>query len=101
MIAEESHDILRVIAKTLLANPSLRRIEIGGHTDARGGAAYNRDLSRRRAEAVRAFLIDDGGVAANRLSAAGYGEDRPKVKGRGESAWQANRRVELVIVERD
>jgi outer membrane protein OmpA-like peptidoglycan-associated protein len=101
VIAEESHDILRVIARTLLDNPSLRKIEIGGHTDARGGAAYNRDLSQRRAEAVRTFLIDDGGVSADRLTAVGYGEDRAKVKGRGESAWQANRRVEFVIVERE
>jgi len=99
VIEERSHDILRVIAATLLANPELRRIEIGGHTDARGSAAYNRALSQRRAEAVRSFLVDEG-VSARRLRARGYGEDRPAEKGKGEAAWQANRRVEFLIVER-
>ena len=99
VIQERSHDILRVIATTLLANADLKLIEIGGHTDDRGSAAYNRDLSQRRAEAVRTFLEDEG-VARSRLRARGYGEDAPKVEGRGEEAWQANRRVEFLIVKR-
>jgi outer membrane protein OmpA-like peptidoglycan-associated protein len=48
---------------------------------------------------VRTFLEDEG-VAKSRLRAKGYGEDQPKVEGRGEEAWQANRRVEFLIVKR-
>jgi OmpA-OmpF porin, OOP family len=99
VIDPRSHDILRVIASVLRANPGLTRIEIGGHTDSRGSAAYNRALSQRRAEAVRSFLVDEG-VAGARLRAIGYGEDRPKVKGTGERVWRINRRVEFLIRER-
>jgi outer membrane protein OmpA-like peptidoglycan-associated protein len=99
VIQERSHDILRVIARTLLGNPDLKLIEIGGHTDDRGSAKYNRDLSQRRADAVRTFLEDEG-VTRSRLRAKGYGEDVPKIEGRGEEAWQANRRVEFLILKR-
>jgi outer membrane protein OmpA-like peptidoglycan-associated protein len=98
-IQQRSHAILRVVARTILSNPELRLIEIGGHTDARGDAAYNRALSQRRADAVRTFLIDEG-VDGDRLEATGYGEDRPRLKGSGEKVWSQNRRVEFLIVRR-
>ncbi len=53
-------------------------LEIEGHTDSRGEKAYNRDLSRRRAEAIREWLRDNG-IDADRLTFEGYGEERPKV----------------------
>ena len=53
-------------------------LEIEGHTDSRGEKAYNRDLSRRRAEAIHKWLHDNG-IAADRLTFEGYGEERPKV----------------------
>jgi outer membrane protein OmpA-like peptidoglycan-associated protein len=96
VIDERSYRVLRAVARTILDNPSLRTIEVGGHTDDRGSAAYNRDLSQRRAEAVVAFLVEEG-VPEERLAARGYGEDRPVKKGRGEAVWSANRRVEFVI----
>ena len=68
------------------------RFLVAGHTDARGNPSYNRDLSQRRAEAVRRFLIA-AGVGAERLDAVGLGEDRLLLPQEPEDA--RNRRVEI------
>ena len=68
------------------------RFEIVGHTDSSGSADYNRSLSERRAESVRAFLIDKG-VAADRLDWTGYGEDEPLLP--DDPGNPSNRRVEI------
>ncbi len=99
-IQERSHDVLRAVAETIRGNPDLRLVEIGGHTDARGSATYNEWLSQQRAESVMTFLVGEG-VDEDRLSAMGYGESVPKMKGRSEQAYEANRRVEFMIVKRD
>jgi len=98
-IQEQSFGLLETIARTIELNPELTEIAIGGHTDERGSDAYNDKLSDARAHAVRDHLIGLG-VAAERLTAEGYGERVPKVRGHGEKAWKANRRVEFVIVHR-
>lgn len=72
-------------------------VEIGGHTDNVGAAAYNLVLSQQRAESVRQYLIGKG-VAAERISAQGYGETRPVQSNRSEAGREANRRVELKII---
>lgn len=77
----------------------LARVEVAGHTCDLGPADYNQGLSQRRAQAVRDYLVENG-VSADRLVVRGYGEDRPKVANRSESARQQNRRVELVVLER-
>jgi outer membrane protein OmpA-like peptidoglycan-associated protein len=74
-------------------------VRIEGHTDSRGDDAFNLDLSQRRTEAVRTYLINKG-VEANRLEAKGYGETKPLVTGNNEAAWAKNRRVDFFIVER-
>jgi outer membrane protein OmpA-like peptidoglycan-associated protein len=66
---------------------------IEGHSDARGGAAYNQTLSERRAEAVRSFLLECG-VAPEKLGTAGFGETVPRVP---DPTDPANRRVEMRI----
>lgn len=71
------------------------KVEVAGHTDSRGSYAYNMRLSQRRADAVRAYLIDKG-IAAERLSAKGYGESRPIADNATEGGRYKNRRVELV-----
>lgn len=71
-------------------------VAIEGHTDVRGDAAYNQDLSQRRSESVRAWLIAHG-VSEGRLTAAGAGESRPVQTGDTEADHQANRRVEIRI----
>lgn len=68
--------------------------EIAAHTDRAGSAARNLELSTRRAEAVRHYLMLRG-VGPNRLRARGYGESRPRQQGEDIAARRANRRVEL------
>jgi len=70
-------------------------IEVAGHTDSKGSDAYNMTLSLQRAEAVRNFLISRG-VAADRLSAKGYGESQPVADNATDEGRFKNRRVELV-----
>ena len=70
-------------------------VEVGGHTDSRGGDAYNMDLSQRRAETVINYLISKG-VPADRLVAKGYGESQPISSNDTDEGRFQNRRVELV-----
>lgn len=72
---------------------------IAGHTDARGSAAYNRALSRRRARAVRDYLIDEWNVDPNRLRVHGWGESRLKDPSHPRSG--VNRRVEVAVIVAD
>ncbi|HSJ80316.1 MAG TPA: OmpA family protein [Thiobacillus sp.] len=73
-------------------------IEVAGHTDSMGSDAYNMTLSQKRAEAVRNFLISRG-VAADRLTAKGYGESQPVADNATEDGRFKNRRVELAPVK--
>jgi OOP family OmpA-OmpF porin len=71
------------------------KVEVAGHTDSWSDDAHNLNLSQRRAETVRAYLVSRG-VAADRLSARGYGESRPIADNATEIGRAQNRRVELV-----
>lgn len=77
-----------------------RRLLIEGHADARGTEAYNRDLSERRAAAVRKALVDDN-VDPSRIRVTGLGEDYPVASNDTRAGMQANRRVEIVISDGD
>jgi outer membrane protein OmpA-like peptidoglycan-associated protein len=70
------------------------KVEVAGHTDNRGGAQLNRDLSQRRAESVMRYLVAKGANAAN-LSARGYGPDSPVADNKTAAGRAENRRVEL------
>lgn len=69
------------------------RVEVQGHTDSRGSAAYNKGLSQRRADAVAAVLVREHGVAPSRVSARGYGEENPIASNDNAEGRAANRRV--------
>jgi outer membrane protein OmpA-like peptidoglycan-associated protein len=97
-IKEESFSILNQVALTVLANPQLKKIRIEGHTDERGAAEYNLELSQRRAESVVDYLVGRG-VAAERLEGVGYGLSRPVDPAHNEEAWAKNRRVEFTILQ--
>lgn len=71
------------------------KVEVAGHTDSRSKDSYNVNLSERRAAAVRDYLISKG-VAADRLTAKGYGESKPVADNNTEEGRFMNRRVELV-----
>ncbi len=91
----ESAPVLKEIAAMLAAHPELR-LAIEGHTDDVGAAADNQRLSQQRAEAVRASLVTQHGVAGGRLTAVGFGASKPVAPNDAEAGRQRNRRVELV-----
>jgi OmpA-OmpF porin, OOP family len=68
------------------------RFMVAGHTDAKGSAPYNKQLSLRRAEAVKGYLMSKG-IDASRLDAVGYGSEHPLAPDRPEDP--SNRRVEI------
>ncbi len=81
---------------TLLRNSDLR-VEVAGYTDSSGTAAYNLNLSRRRAESVMNYLVSHG-VDAGMLSARGYGEANPIADNATAAGRAENRRVSLRIL---
>ncbi|MCA9578784.1 MAG: OmpA family protein, partial [Myxococcales bacterium] len=97
-ILEQSFGLMEEIADVILRNPQLASIEIQGHTDDRGGREHNEELSQRRADAVRVWLIQHG-VEAHRLQAVGYGQTRPLVPNITSSNRARNRRVQFVVQE--
>jgi OOP family OmpA-OmpF porin len=94
-VAVLDENIAKGQAVRLLQNPGVR-IEVAGHTDSVGNDAYNQALSERRANTVRDFLISRG-VAADRLTAKGYGETEPMADNGTEEGRALNRRVGLRI----
>lgn len=93
----ESHRALAEAGKALEKYPKLE-IEVEGHTDTRGEADYNLQLSQARAEAVREYLVLNYEVDAAKISARGYGETRPVTQERNEAEFKKNRRVVLRVL---
>lgn len=86
---------LKSVASSLLKYPN-SRIEVVGHTDNTGSAAYNMDLSQRRASSV-ASILRDSGVPSSRMTAYGRGEDAPIASNLTPQGMAQNRRVEIYI----
>lgn len=86
---------IKTVASSLLQYPN-SRIEVIGHTDNTGTAAYNIDLSQRRAGSVAAILRDSG-VPSGRVTAYGRGEDQPIASNLTPEGRAQNRRVEIII----
>ncbi len=86
---------LNTVASSLLRYPN-SRIEVIGHTDNTGSAAYNQDLSQRRAVAV-ASVLRESGVPGSRVAAYGRGEDQPIASNLTPEGRAQNRRVEIII----
>ena len=91
----ESTAELERLQKLLTETPALK-LEMAGHTDDVGEAAKNQDLSQRRAQAVVSYLTQHG-IAADRLSAAGYGETQPVAPNTTKLGRQLNRRTEFKV----
>ncbi|MFP6654637.1 MAG: OmpA family protein, partial [Myxococcota bacterium] len=80
-----------------LSDPKLRdmRFKVAGHTDSMGSEQHNLGLSDRRAEVVRNYLIEKGGIEAGRLETEALGESIPLLRNDSDYARQMNRRVEF------
>ncbi|MEN2487621.1 OmpA family protein [Flavobacterium sp. B11] len=99
-IRKESKVILGRVVELMKKYPEMV-IEIGSHTDSRGNEKYNADLSQKRANSTREFIIQSG-IDAKRVSAKGYGESVPIIKCKtdescSEEEHELNRRSEFVI----
>jgi outer membrane protein OmpA-like peptidoglycan-associated protein/curli biogenesis system outer membrane secretion channel CsgG len=94
-IKPESAAVIQSIARGLQANPGLN-VEIDGHTDSTGSPQHNMDLSRRRAEAVKAVLVSQFNIDASRLTTAGFGSSKPVAQNTTPEGKAQNRRVEFV-----
>ncbi|KRR07696.1 hypothetical protein CQ12_41150 [Bradyrhizobium jicamae] len=70
---------------------------VAGHTDAAGGEAYNQDLSERRADAIKRYLVDKYGINGTDLVTVGYGKS--KLKDASQPLAEVNRRVQVVNME--
>lgn len=95
IVSGVSRGDIGALARNLQQYPN-STVEILGHTDNVGDAAYNLSLSRRRAAAVAAVLFDNG-VAASRVVTIGRGEDQPVASNLTPDGRQQNRRVEIII----
>jgi outer membrane protein OmpA-like peptidoglycan-associated protein len=98
IIDAKSYELLNEVSAVVMANPSLGRVEVAGHTDSDGADAYNLELSDRRANAVRNYLVSRG-VGAGRIIATGYGEIRPLVGNDTPEGKAQNRRVEFNLLD--
>jgi len=99
--SEVMPDFIPVIAahaQYLVANPA-QRITLEGNADERGSREYNIALGEQRAKSV-ASMMKVQGVSENQLGIVSYGEEKPAAFGSDESAWEQNRRVELVYQAR-
>jgi outer membrane protein OmpA-like peptidoglycan-associated protein len=90
-----AQDRLNEVADALRAEVN-HKIVVEGHTDSRGSDALNQELSRRRADAVRAYLITRG-VEASAIEAVGLGASRPVADNTSAEGRANNRRVEIVV----
>lgn len=84
------------VAEALMRGDPKSQFVVEGHTDSRGSVAVNQALSRRRADAVRDYLIERG-VPAERITAEGHGPDDPVADNKTAEGRANNRRVEIVV----
>lgn len=89
--------LLDMVADALVARSDVK-VEIAGHTDAKGSDAYNLRLSDRRAASVKEYLVSKG-IADDRMTTMGYGESVPVADNASDEGRELNRRVELKVTE--
>jgi outer membrane protein OmpA-like peptidoglycan-associated protein len=97
VLKDKSITELRRVLQFLTENPQVK-IEIQGHTDNTGTAAYNQQLSENRARAVYQFLVQ-AGIPATRLSAKGFGALHPVASNDTPEGRMQNRRIEFKVLE--
>src|SRR5690606_18664493 len=95
-LSPDAQNTLKGNAEWLRNNPNVS-LQIEGHCDDRGSVEYNLSLGERRGRTVKNFL-EAQGISAQRLSIISYGEEKPLVRGSGESVWSQNRRANFVPI---
>ena len=100
VILPASDDLLTQVATVFAEHTEIKKIEVQGHTDNRGGKQYNMKLSQRRAASVVKWLTTRGDVDRARLTSQGYGFDQPISDNDTPEGRQKNRRVQFKILER-
>ncbi|MBI2389061.1 MAG: OmpA family protein [Deltaproteobacteria bacterium] len=98
IIGAKSFQVLDSVFEILDKTKSVKKVRIEGHTDNKGKADHNKDLSKRRAQAVKDYLVKKG-IDAGRLDAEGFGQDKPIADNKTEAGRAKNRRVEFVIAD--
>jgi outer membrane protein OmpA-like peptidoglycan-associated protein len=93
----KSYEELNKLVKILNDAPNIK-VQISGHTDTKGSASYNQELSQRRAQSVMDYLIKNG-IPYTQIVAKGYGESKPVTTNSTEEGRAKNRRVEFEILE--
>ncbi len=97
-ITTQSFSLLNEVAKTLRNHPNIV-VEIGGHTDSIGAAAYNKNLSLNRAESVKRYLVIKE-VPTTQIKSKGYGEVKPIATNKTREGRAKNRRIEFKVISR-
>ena len=95
---EQSSTVLNDLVALIRENTQIRRIRIEGHTDTRGDARHNQDLSERRAQAIAAYLRAHG-FENIQFETVGYGATQPLCQENADSCHDRNRRVEFTITD--
>lgn len=95
-IKDEDKNHVSRLAKCLEANPGYKAV-IKGNTDNRGTPSYNMALGQKRADAVKTHLINNWGIASNRLTTISNGEQEPVITENNEYAWQQNRNAQFIL----
>lgn len=96
-IEPSSYSLLREVGQLLKDRPDVR-LAVHGHTDSQGSVEFNVVLSRKRAEAVAKYLVEQG-IASERLDSAGFGPSRPVADNSTPQGRARNRRVEFKLLE--
>lgn len=96
-IREDFDSILKNIVEVLGKNPDMK-IRIDGHTDNIGSMGYNMDLSRKRAQAIKNYLVEHG-INASRISTEGFAYTKPIATNDTEAGRSLNRRAEIVPIK--
>jgi OOP family OmpA-OmpF porin len=97
-LVERSKTLLDDVVRELNEHPEVKRIQIEGHTDKVASKAYNLKLSKERADAVKAYLVNKG-IPPRRLTVKAFGESKPIASNKTEEGRAQNRRVDFRILK--
>ncbi len=92
------HSEIKKLAEFMKMHPKIR-VTIEGYADSTGSKNYNLWLSQRRANRVRQYLIDQFGIAAERMSIKGFGESKPVAENATKQGREKNRRAVSIVID--